>query len=88
MAENLIDKCDEYIKKGKADKLYDYIKENDLVSEFVRQAFVSTFRGIRKEDENYKKYSNASLFALKISMDTLKKKYGEKLTNRLMRNDV
>lgn len=88
MVENLIDKCYKYIKQGKADKLQDYIKENNLFSEFEKQVFLSTFNGVKKEDENYQKYLNASLFALKISMDTLKEKYGEKLTNRFVRNDI
>lgn len=88
MAENLIDKCDKYIKKGKVDKLYDYIMENRLTEEFVHQAFFSTFQGEGKSKEEYQKALNISNFALKISMDGLKEKYGKKLSNRFARNDV
>lgn len=81
MADNLIEICNKYIQKGKIDKFYEYIKTNDLTQEFVRQAFYQTYnRGFKGEE--LEKINNATNFALKLSMDELKVKYGEKLADR------
>lgn len=81
MADNLIEKCNKYIEKGKIDKFYEYIKTNDLTHEFVRQSFNQTYnRGFQGKD--YEDIINVTNFALKISMEQLTAKYGDKLTNR------
>lgn len=82
MKEDLTEKYNKYARSGKIDKLYNYIKENNLEKEFIQQAFSKTFRrGYEgKEQEEAIKFSN---FALKVSMDTLTRKFGDKVTNKL-----
>lgn len=81
MAYNLIEKCNKYLEKGKIDKFYEYIKNNDLTQEFVKQAFYKTYNTGFKGKE-YADIMNVTNFALKISMDELTAKYGDKLANR------
>lgn len=84
MAEKLIDKCNKYIKKGKIDKLYEYIVKNNLTQELITQIFYDTYMSYRdkEQEEAAMKLSN---FALKLSINNLTKKYGEKLTNRFVK---
>ena len=77
----LIEQCKKYIKKGKADKFYEYLKQNDLTEEFVRQTFQSSFQR-RYKGKEYEEALEISNFALKISMDSLKGKFGETLSDR------
>lgn len=79
MKKQLIDKCNKFIKNGKADKVYDYIMKNDLTKEFIAQAFYSTYQHKSKDYENEVNLSN---FALKILMEDLTLQYGEKLANK------
>ena len=81
MADNLIEKCNKYIEKGKIDKLYNYIKSNNLTQEFVKQSFYKTYN-TRFKDKEYEDMMNVTNFALKISMDELTAKYGDKLANK------
>lgn len=81
MAYDLIEKCNKYIKKGKIDKLYEEIKSNNLTQDFLKQVVLYTYNGGFKGKE-YENVMNTINFALKISMDDMKAKYGEKLTNK------
>lgn len=81
MTDNLVEKCNKYIEKGKGDKFYEYIKNNDLTQEFVTQVFYKTYNtGFKGKD--YDDMMKVSNFALKISMEQLIAKYGDKLSNR------
>lgn len=81
MSDNLIEKCNKYIEKGKIDKFYEYIKNNDLTQEFIKQSFYKTYNKGFKGKE-YEDIMNVTNFALKISMEELRLKYGDKLSNR------
>lgn len=77
----LIEQCKKYIQKGKADKLHEYLKQNNLTEEFIRQIFNSTFQKSYKGKE-YEEALEISNFALKISMESLKERFGERLADR------
>lgn len=79
----LIEQCKKYIQKGKIDKFYEYIKENNLTQEFVRQSFSDSFQKAYK-DEDYDEAINVSNFALKVSMENLNERFGDKLTNKFI----
>lgn len=84
MEEKLIDRCNKYIKKGKIDKLYDYILKNNLTQELIEQIFYDTYGG-HGDKEQEAVAMKLSHLALRLSINELTEKYGEKLTNRFVK---
>ena len=83
MTDKLLEKCKKHLQKGKADKFYEYIKENGLEQEFIRQVFYSTYHAYIPE-EKYEENLNVSNFALRILKEQLVDKYGDKLANKMV----
>ena len=77
----LIEQCKKYIKKGKLEQLYNYLQQNGLTQEFIKQNFHDSFNRAYQGND-LKNAIEISNFALKVSMETLSEKYGEKVANR------
>lgn len=79
--KTLIEQYEKYAKRGKTEKFYNFLMEENLIQEFTTEVFNNTYGGYIPEEQR-KKVGELINFNLSVLREAWVQKYGEKLANR------